>query len=218
MPAKPQGNWTQLGWKVWVYRDPDIESYSSKDYTWSQVPSNGLQMMLRFYTDGTRSWREMITGQDIYFEEDIAKDVIPSNVATFFKIGTNDDSKFHDALLELRADTTHTVNNTIAKYVETKKTLLGWQLWNVAGKYSSSSHSWSDIPTFGTLMMNKYWKSGPDRWIEQISGQDIYFLNNVTDEATLISTYSFMKNGSVIDSVKLEEIHQLLLADTEVFS
>jgi hypothetical protein len=221
MPAKPEADWTQVGWKVWVYNDPNIEVYSSKTHTWDQVPQDGVQFMFRYYTKGTRSWREGISGQDFYLEKDLDKNLLP-RVSTFFKIGSLDTNHYRLATENAMADTTYTVDDSISKYIDNKKTLIGWKAWVVENdqlvEYNSDLYNWSQVPPFGMVRLNKYWKSGNNRWLEHISLQDIYYLDN-DDQSLLKSSYNFLKNGAVIDEAKLNEITLLAYEDPErIFS
>ena len=102
MPAKPEKHWKQLGWKVWCFDGADISVYSSNTHKWADVP-NCVQKMYRYYTNGKKSWREMIGGADFYLERDSDKSLLPRTKGAF-KIGYLDGKHFHDAVDFMRAE------------------------------------------------------------------------------------------------------------------
>ena len=219
MPAKPEKHWKQLGWKVWCFDGADISVYSSKTHKWRDVP-NCVQKMYRYYTNGKKSWREMIGGADFYLESDADKSLLPRTKGAF-KIGYLDDGHFHDAIDLMRADSVYPVDNSIDRYVDESKELIGWTIWVVVNdelvRFSSATHTWNDVPDYGAQLMNKYWRAGEYSWIEHVTSQDIYYIDSA-EQGRIREKHSFLKNGSVISEAKLSEIHALALADDEAFS
>lgn len=52
-----------IGWKAYFFRDGKIVVYSSKEYSWNQLPQDGFQVMVRYFDDNTR---DLENGSNLY--------------------------------------------------------------------------------------------------------------------------------------------------------
>lgn len=53
-----------VGWRAWY---DDLSVFDSRSSDWESLPSDGLQMVVLYQSDGGR---QMISGQDYYFRAD----------------------------------------------------------------------------------------------------------------------------------------------------
>jgi hypothetical protein len=227
MSAKPAADWVQLGWKAWYYRNNEIEVYSSKTHSWAELPSNGVQVVFRYYqnTSSLKKWREVLHGDDIYTES--YQELFNSRLlASRVKLGVVDDK--YNALrrqadAELLSDDVrnYAVDNTLSSYSRTDKILVGWKCWAVVNDsvvtYNDTTNNWlTDVPNQNILYVSKLWRAGKDKWRELVGGRDIYTLTK-DDEDSIILLNSKFKQGSVIDEATLDTIEAQARADTEEF-
>lgn len=166
--------------------------------------------MYRYYTDDQgKSWPECINGKDLYTESaaDLAK-LVPE---AYVKVGS---AKTHaevlDTLLQKRAasNLTGAIDDSIDKYVDSRKALIAWEVFTESGqRYSSTlGHVWeTSVPKEGIILLLRGMKSGNTRWIEQVYNTDLYVLD-LTQEVQLVQGNSKIKRGLMIPFETLNEL------------
>jgi len=55
-----------VGWKVWYYFEDKIHIYSSKKDEWNDIPTNGLQILVKYLQRGDDVVTLVIQGADAY--------------------------------------------------------------------------------------------------------------------------------------------------------
>lgn len=211
MSAERCRDWQFLGFKAWYCINNEIAVFSSTEHTWADLPTTGVQAVLRYWKNNERSWREYISGQDYYFEKPEGRYLITH---PHLKVGNQDDTWFHEALSQLRAEE-GTVDNSIESYLIPNKVLVSWKAWVVEddqlNTYESSSTEWDDVPFMDIQMLRKTYTHEGRTWNEHMIGSDVYFLIQPSSVGNAI-----IKEGSVADNVILSQIYELARNDTEV--
>lgn len=99
-----------LEWAVYYADRNNIRpfvKYTSSFYTWEELPTDGVQVVVKYYRNADGSVRtERINGHEVYLENWASEEAIKSgkNVSKLVKFGTMlPDEQFHhmfDAILE----------------------------------------------------------------------------------------------------------------------
>jgi hypothetical protein len=203
VPAKPRPDWVQTGWDMWYYINNNIVRYSSTSTAWKDLPSTGVQLQVRHYTNGKKNWLESISGSDFYIESEAVKEYLPIN-SPIFKLGTSSNECIHDAIDQQTDSASFKNDPSMTKYISDSKSLIGWTVWranddNVLERYSSSDESnntWEAVPNTGIILLSRKFQEGNEIWDERVVGQEIYVLRR-SDEADILRTYPFIKGGSM---------------------
>ena len=223
MAGVAQPNWVQRGWKVWVVPEgtSTIDVYTSKLHSWDiDVPNTGIQAMTRYYTDtdDNRQWKEHISGQDLYTDEDVYKDIVASGT-DLVKIGVDEGQLFHDARDYIIANM-NTIDNSIDSYTDSRRKQQGFALFRDGDAgleiYDSDTFTFAEIPNDKIVHMVRKQKIGGRNYTEELPRQT-YYLEKESDEAYAILTYPNVKGGTIVSDTLFRSIIDVRQADTEVF-
>lgn len=200
MSSKPEPGAIQTGWVCWhapagATEISQITEYRSDTHDWVlDVPKEGVQAMVRYY----ESHRPQVINSRNFYTESWDDLALIAATSSTYKLGTLNTDLYWEAMARIKELQSRVENNTIEKYVSSKKRSEGVVLFFDDNGSLRIETDWNNSPSTGLMIMYRLWKEGNSTWMERQSREDLYALFR-EDEVIEKDLHPQLKLGTLTD-------------------